>query len=247
MKTSIIILTYNNLLYTKLCLESIRKYTTPKSYEVIIVDNNSSDGSQTWIRTQKNVHSIFNRENRGFPKGCNQGMTISTGDNILLLNNDVVVTSNWLDNLLIALHSESKVGAVGPVANVCSNNQNITVSYKTLDQMQKFASNYNKSYPDKWTQKKRLIGFCMLFKREVLNKVGFLDELFSPGNFEDDDYSLRIRLAGYKLFLCKDTFVHHFGSISFAHNMEELIKLRNINKKKFEDKWGAAYEDVFKA
>ena len=70
---------------------------------------------------------------------------------------------------------------------------------------------------DKHDQMDKLIGFCMMIKKEVINKIGLLDENFLIGNFEDDDYCLRMRKAGYKLILCKDTFIHHFGSISFKN------------------------------
>ena len=92
MKTSIIILTHNKLEYTQLCINSIRDFTEVGSYEIIIVDNNSTDGTVEWLSKQPDILSIFNSENLGFPKGCNQGIEASTGDNILLLNNDTIAT-----------------------------------------------------------------------------------------------------------------------------------------------------------
>lgn len=100
MGTSIIILTYNKLEYTKKCIESIRKYTKDEEYEIIIVDNNSTDGTRSWIENQNDIKSILNKENVGFPAGCNMGIKISKKENdILLLNNDTIVTINWLSNL----------------------------------------------------------------------------------------------------------------------------------------------------
>ena len=101
-KTSIIILTYNNLEYTKKCLESIKKYTEKNSYEIIIVDNNSTDGTREYLKKEKNLKVILNDSNEGFPKGVNKGIKIANKENdILLLNNDTVVTTNWLKNLKI--------------------------------------------------------------------------------------------------------------------------------------------------
>ncbi len=97
MKTSIIILTHNKLEYTKQCIESIRRYTKQGSYEIVVVDNHSTDGTVEWLRQQYDIQTIFNNHNLGFPKGYNQGIEIATEDNILLLNNDTVVTQNWLD------------------------------------------------------------------------------------------------------------------------------------------------------
>lgn len=113
-KTSIIVLTYNNLDYNQICLESIRKYTTANTYEIIVVDNNSTDGTREWLKEQNNIKPILNDENLDFPKGCNLGINASEKDNdILFLNNDTKVTPRWLDNLKICLYSDDKIGATG--------------------------------------------------------------------------------------------------------------------------------------
>lgn len=239
MLTSIVVLTYNQLDYTKKCIDSIRDYTTRDTYEIIVVDNNSTDGTVDWLRVQNDIKVIYNQENLGFPKGCNQGIKISKGDNILLLNNDTVVTHNWLDNLITCLYSSDKIGAVGPITNYCSNYQAIGVSYNNdLVEMHKFAKTLNISNPEKWEERLRLIGFCLLVKRSVVEAIGFLDEQFSPGNFEDDDYCLRIRNEGYRIMLCNDTFIHHFGSVSFGKDFSIFSSILNINKEKFKLKWG---------
>ncbi|MBR4696044.1 MAG: glycosyltransferase, partial [Selenomonadaceae bacterium] len=105
--TSIIILSYNTKEYTQMCIQSIRKHTDPGSYEIIVVDNASTDGSLNWLLAQPDIRLIANEENLGFPKGCNQGLEIAEGDDLLLLNSDTIVTPRWLKQLLIALHSSS--------------------------------------------------------------------------------------------------------------------------------------------
>ncbi len=235
--TSIIILTYNQLEYTKICIESIRKFTNPDSYEIIIIDNNSTDGTINWLKTQEDVTVIYNNENLGFPKGCNQGIKIAKGDNILLLNNDTIVTPNWLSNMNKALWSSKEIGAVGTVSNYCSYNQEIHANYNNIEEMLEFAYNFNKSNTSLWYYRNKLIGYCLMIKKEVLDKVGLLDEIFTPGNFEDDDISFRMLLSGYKLFLCKDTFIHHFGSISFKSSNNSYHELLKVNSNKFKDKW----------
>ena len=202
-KTSIIILSYNTLEMLQLCIASIREYTAAGTYEIIVVENASKDGSAEWLKEQSGLRCIYNEENQGFPKGCNQGLEIAAGTELLLLNSDTIVAENWLHNLRCALYSDAKIGAVSCVTNHCSNNQQIEVPYRTLEEMQAFAANYNVSNPVLWERRTTLVGFCYLFKREVFEKVGFLDEQFSPGNFEDDDYSLRILQKGYDLLVCK--------------------------------------------
>lgn len=236
--TSIIILTYNNLEYTKQCIESIRTYTDRNTYELIVIDNNSVDDTKDWLVKQDDLRVILNKDNLGFPRGCNQGIEIAKGDNILLLNNDVIVTENWLSNLVNSLYSDERIGAVGPVTNSAAYYTAIPVEYSNLNEMHNFAQDFNKSNSEKWEERLKLIGYCILIKREVVDKIGLLDERFTPGNFEDDDYSVRIRQAGYKLLLCKDTFIHHYGSISWKENVSGYGELLSENEKKFMGKWG---------
>lgn len=238
MKTSIVIATYNKLEYTQRCIESIRAYTSPNSYEIIVVDNHSTDETVDWLQQQTDIFLISNEDNLGFPKACNQGIEIASGDNILLLNNDTIVTPGWLENLVACLYSSPDIGAVGPVTNNCSNYQQIAVPYDSIESMIEFAADFNKSDSSKWEERLRLIGYCMLIKNEAVKQIGMLDERFTPGNFEDDDYSHRLRLAGYRLILCRDTFIHHFGSTSFKERPQSYYDLIRTNRQNFFDKWG---------
>ncbi len=235
--TSIIILTFNKLDYTIKCIESIRQYTKSEEYELIVVDNKSTDGTVEWLMLQEDIVKIINLDNVGFPKGCNQGMKISKGEDILLLNNDIIVTPSWLSNLKKCLYSNKDIGAVGPVTNSAAYYQSIEVSYNNIDEMIEFSKKYNISNSSKWEERLKLIGFCLLLKREVFENVGYLDEIFTPGNFEDDDYCVRIRNCGYKLMLCKDTFIHHYGGTSFKSN-SMYGKILTENERKFKEKWG---------
>jgi GT2 family glycosyltransferase len=237
-RTSIIILSYNKLDYTRECIDSIRRYTAPDSYELIVVDNNSIDDTPRWLASQADIQTILNPVNRGFPAGCNQGITAARGDNILLLNNDTVVTHRWLDNLIECLYGGDDVGAVGPVTNYASYHSTINAHYKSREELQAFARRYNSLRERPPEQRLKLIGFCMLIRRSVIDEIGLLDERFSPGHYEDDDYSLRIRRAGYRLMLCNDTFIHHYGSVSFKDDEQEHQRLGKVNAGKFQEKWG---------
>ncbi|MBB6671509.1 glycosyltransferase [Cohnella nanjingensis] len=238
MLTSIVIATFNKLDYTQQCIESIRTYTDAGTYEIIVVDNCSTDGTVEWLSQQADIKSICNAANEGFPRACNQGIEIASGENILLLNNDTVVTERWLSQLTASLYSSEDIGAVGSVTNNCSYAQTIPVDYASMAEMQTFAGSYNHADPNLWDERLKLIGYCMLIKKSVVDQIGLLDERFTPGNYEDDDYSLRIRLAGYKLLLCKDTFIHHYGSVSFREAPPAYLELMRNNRQKFSDKWG---------
>ena len=247
--TSIVIVSYNTLELLKACIASIRRYTEPGTYEIIVVDNASTDGSAAWLEDEPDIVVVLNKENLGFPKGCNQGMKMASGQEIMLLNSDTEVTSNWLRNMKLALYFKPYIGAVGCLTDCCSNFQQIEVPYKASDTeaMQEFAAHFNESpHPHKWVSWQILVGFCYLFKREVYDKIGGLDENFGMGNYEDDDYSFRIRQAGYDIKLCRDTFIHHVGNASFSKSdnaaeyrakKEHFLQLNIRNKNYLLKKW----------
>ncbi len=116
--TSIVIVTHNQLEYTRQCLDSIRQLTD-EPYELIVVDNGSTDGTVEYLRALPDVRVIANRRRTaGFPAAVNQGIAVAAGRQVLLLNNDVVVTTGWLGRMLRALHSDPKIGLVGPRSNL---------------------------------------------------------------------------------------------------------------------------------
>ena len=230
--TSIIMLSYNTLGYTKLAIESIRKHTAPGTYEIIVVENASKDGSREWLEQQDDIRLLCNEENVGFPKGCNQGLRIAKGDTLLLLNSDVIVTPYWLESLSKGLFSSKDVGAVSCLTNFCSNYQTIPAPYHQMSELERFGARINRRVPARYERRLRLIMFCFLFRREVYEAIGNLDEKFSPGNFEDDDYSFRIQQAGWKVLLCRDTYIHHFGSGAFLSGKS---KEEQMEKAKFYD------------
>ncbi|MDR9856693.1 glycosyltransferase family 2 protein [Paenibacillus sp. VCA1] len=234
--TSIIIPTFNGLPLLASCIESIRRYTDVP-YEIVVVDNASTDGTDEYCAREGIVFASL-PGNEGFPKACNVGFKVARGDYLLLLNNDVTVTKNWLGNLLAAAESSPDVGLVGPVTNAASGIQKVELSFRDLPEFQRIAAANNRSDPARWLEVKRLIGMCMLLKRAALNRIGFFDEAFSPGHYEDDDYCHRARLAGYRLLLCRDVLVYHRGSASFSRSEpEKLQALIDRNHRLFMEKW----------
>lgn len=237
-KTSIIILTYNNLDKTKDCIESIRKYTDKDSYEIIVVDNNSTDDTKLFLEEQDDIKVIFNESNVGFPMGCNIGIANAEETyDILLLNNDTIVTKNWLSNLKKCLYSDEKIGAVGAVSNNRANLQGVDFTYNNFDEMQNLASKNNISDVKKWEEKVCLIGYCLLIKREVMDQLNGLDEGYTPGYIEDNDLSLNIIKLGYRLMLCHDSFIHHYLGTSFRKDEDKFNKIILKNRDYFEKKW----------
>jgi GT2 family glycosyltransferase len=230
---SIIIITYNALEYTRLCYESILKYTQIP-HEIIFVDNGSTDGTRDFLRRIQSsaIRLILNNENQGFAAGCNQGARAANSSAVLFLNNDTVVTKNWLNNLFCCLNSQHQIAAVVPVSNLAAGSQ-IPVTYRNLKEMDLFACHFNKINPAKWRQTETASGFCLLVKKPVFDVLGGFDEQFGIGFFEDTDLILRIRQAGYRVMIAGDTFVHHFGSRTYHANHISIEHWMNHNSAKF--------------
>ncbi len=241
--TSIVLVTYGQLDYTRMCLESIRRFTD-EPYELIVVDNNSPDLTREYLQGQTDVHLIENEVNRGFPAAANQGMSVAKGEQVLLLNNDTIVTTGWLRRMLDALHMRSSVGLVGPVSNSVSGPQQIDVSYDELSQLDGFAWDWSKRNLNNAVACDRLVGFCLLFRREVMDAIGMLDERFGIGNFEDDDFCRRALEHGFEAVIAKNAFVHHFGGTTFIASGVDYGQLLAENQRKYAEKWSSEDNDL---
>ena len=237
-KAGIVILSYNLLDMTRDCIESIRKTTPDSAREIIVVDNASKDKSVAWLKQQKDIKLLCNEENCGFPMGCNQGIRMAEKESdIMLLNNDTIMTPNALFWLRMGLYENDQVGSTGSVSNYVANGQAVIENGKTEGEYLTFAAKNNVPMETPYVHKASLVGFALLLKRCVLEKTGYLDERFSPGNFEDNDICLRIILSGYRNVLCKNSFIIHWGSKSFGKVPQKYNTLLETNQKKFFDKW----------
>jgi GT2 family glycosyltransferase len=246
-RASIVIVTYNNLVYTRLCLESILKNTDYINYEVIIVDNNSTDGTCDYLGLMTdrfpNLHVIFNESNHGFARANNQGLAQASGEYFILLNNDTIVPSGWLSRLLRHL-LDLQVGLVGPVTNFVTNEARVEISYQTWREMEAFAENHVWSNENIAADIHMLAMYCVAFRREVYQDVGPLDEQFGLGMFEDDDYAMRMREKGYRVLCAVDVFIHHFGQASFKKLIQDgsYDSLFEENQKRYEKKWAVSWQ-----
>ena len=247
-KISIIVLCYNQLDYTKKCVESILSKTAYPNYELVVVDNHSSDGTADYLRSIasrcENVKIVLNTENRGFAGGNNDGIAVADGDYLVLLNNDTVVTRGWLTGMVKHYRKGKNVGLVGPVTNSIANEAKLMVSYNSLSEMEIFADDYTfRHMTDEYLGANMLAMFCLMISRELYEKAGPLDERYGIGMFEDDDYSMAAKHLGYELIIAEDSFVHHFGSVSFKKLEDAKYQsLFRKNKEYYEKKWGEKWE-----
>ena len=241
-RVSIVIVTYNNLELTQLCLASLLRSTTYLNYEVIVVDNHSSDGTPLYLRHLAEHHPqirlISNSENRGFARANNQALAEASGEYLVLLNNDTVVPFGWLNRLLDHLADES-VGLVGPVTNFAGNEARVDVSYGTWGEMEALAWQRAKAHARQAADIHVLAMYCVALRRSVWAKVGLLDEQFEIGMFEDDDYAERIRAQGYRVVCALDVYVHHVGQAAFKKLIAngEYDRLFEANRRRYEMKW----------
>ncbi len=242
-KVSIILALFNNWKYTFNCLQSLEKDTYTNK-EIIILDNNSTDETLEKLpefikQSPLNIKVIWNKTNLGFAKANNIGLRMAKGEYIVLLNNDTYVTKGWIEGLIIHANKQG-VGLVGPVTNNIGNEAKIDVLYESgnWDEMHRITKEYTTLHKGETLPAQTVAAFCWMMKRSVFNKVGYLDERFEQGWFEDDDYCRRIKIAGLKVLIAEDVFVHHEGGKSFSlMKKDELTSLFNKNKKKFEEKW----------
>jgi GT2 family glycosyltransferase len=235
---SIVIPCHGGLLYTALCLESIARHT-PEPHEVIVVDNGCVDGTGGWC-AERGARVVRSPVNLGFAGGVNLGLAAMRGDVAVLLNNDALATPGWLRGMTGALGRVRHAGIVGPRSNWVSDDQIVTgVPYAEAPSpdLDRFAADRARRLAGGGREATRLSGLCMAISAAVLDRVGGFDTRFEVGNLEDDDYSVRARLAGFRLWIADDAYVHHFGHKTFDALDEDYDELMRTNALRYALKW----------
>jgi GT2 family glycosyltransferase/glycosyltransferase involved in cell wall biosynthesis len=245
-KVSIVVVSYNNLEMSRQCLESIYDRTTWPNFEVIVVDNASIDGTPEFLKASEKTYSrlsvILNDSNVGFAAANNRALEKASGDYVVLLNNDTIVSRGWVETLVRHLQADPEIGIIGPVTNAIGNEAMVPVGYSEVEQMPTWAQGYVREHANEAFEIPMLAMFCIAMRREVFEKVGPLDDRFGIGMFEDDDYAIRIRRAGYRVVCAGDSFVHHWMKAAFGKiPAEEYQTLFEKNRRLFEEKWGTSW------
>ena len=238
---SIIMLVHNQLEDTRLALDSLAAHT-PLPHELIVVDNGSTDGTSAYLQaqlaTRPTLKVIQNTSNLGFAAGNNQGLALARGACVLFLNNDTLVSAHWLEAMLAALQQHPDTGLVGPMSNHVAGPQLLSnVPYRNLEEVPAFARQWAAEHAGQRQEVNRLVGFCLLARRSVIERIGGFDPVFGTGNFEDDDLCLRARLAGFRLLVAQDVFIHHTGGQTFKGAKMDYREAMLKNWSKFKQKW----------
>ncbi|MBW9156998.1 glycosyltransferase family 2 protein [Clostridium tagluense] len=214
MKATIIIPNYNGQKYLKDCLDTLFKQSF-KSFETIIVDNASKDGSYDFIlENYPQVKLIYLKENYGFSKAVNEGIKVSDSEYVVLLNNDTEVGSYWLENLVNCIESDEKI------FSCCSK----MIRYSEREKVDDAGDEYNIlgwAYKrgdgvsiNKYDSDGEVFSSCAgaaIYRKAVFNEIGYFDESFFA-YMEDVDISYRAKIYGYKNMYCSSAKVYHIGS-----------------------------------
>lgn len=227
-KTSLIILNWNTLKYLKKCIISIKKYTT--DMEIILLDNNSSEkGTKQYISSVADKF-IFNDYDTGFARGNNQCAKLSEEEYVCFLNSDTIVGKDWLTDML-ELFKNPDCGAVGPLGNPKPNPPIATYN--------QYVGQYSSD-----CKVNRLVGFCLLMKRDLFNQIKWDEDFFN--GYEDDYLSECIKSKGFNLYISSKSNVRHDRpSRSFEANKVDYWNTLERNRIIFEKKIQFINKDKF--
>ena len=226
-KVTIITLTYNNCKKaTEPFLESLYKYTDESLFDLIVVENGSTDETKDilnqWQQKKSNIKIIYNEENKGYSIGNNQGIKIAKTPYVALLNNDILLAPNWIEDLLLIYEKEQNVGLVSPtIINTYTRPNVNTKNYiKKIEKLKK--------KPLKKTYHKVFDGIfsCVIIPKNVIEKVGLMDTKYTPAWFEDNDYSFRTIMAGFYNYISDNVYIYHnhCTTSSKIKNADEILE-----------------------
>jgi GT2 family glycosyltransferase len=240
MDVSILVVNYNTCRLTLDCLQSVYASKTQYRYEVIVIDNHSSDGSVEAIRAAyPETRLIANEDNTGFAKANNQGMEVASGRYILLLNSDTLVQPDTLDTMIQFMDTHPEMGASGckVILPDGSLDKACKRGFPTPSASFYYAFGWSKRYPDnpKYNQYQLghlspddeypvdvLVGAFMLVRRETIEQVGGLDETFFMYG-EDIDWCYRIKQAGWGIYYYPRTYIVHIKGGSARRRPLKII------------------------
>lgn len=226
MKISIVIPVLNQLDYTKQCISSIQENTAEIPYEIVVVDNGSTDKTVEFLQKKK-IRVIEHGKNLGVAKAWNRGIRESYAPVVCIINNDIVVSKGWLSSLTDFYFSKKNTGIVSPGTREGAFDYDFKI----------YAEEYVKKMKN--VSRKWFSGWCMLIASDRFEKAGLFSEDFGIGIGEDMDFFLRLKKAGYESYITGSSFIHHYGSRTIKGIKEsEGDKFEKDNIQKLEGKWG---------
>ncbi|CAN2047651.1 O-antigen biosynthesis protein [Candidatus Magnetomoraceae bacterium gMMP-1] len=243
MKCSVIIPVFNQIDFTKQCLKAILQNTPIDLYEIIIVDNASTDGTKEFLNTLKlPVKIIRNFENKGYAIACNQGAKAAIGKYLIFLNNDTIPQKGWLESSIKMAESDPSIGAIGAKLiypdGVLQEAGGIIFSDGTSLNIGA-GDNPDKDIYNKIREVHYCSGACLFVRRDLFNKIRGFDLRYAPAYCEDSDLCFSIRKLGYKIMYNPNSVVFHYEAITSRHSIDGNAREKIImkNKERFIKKW----------
>jgi len=222
---------------TMSCLKTLRDTLGPDD-QVVVVDNGSRDETAAFLASVEWVEVVTHQQNEGFAAGCNAGARRARNPVVVFLNNDTLLPPGWLEGLVTPF-ADPSVGATGPMSNVVSGPQCVIDDFydpKNIDDVVRYADVLRRRAAGQTQETGRLVGFCLAVRTQLFTEIGGYDEDFGLGGCEDDDLCNRLRSAGWRLLIAKDTFVHHIGHQTFDDNGVDWFALQQDNLAKLQHK-----------
>ncbi len=244
-KVSILVPVHNKFALTYHCLASIALAANHASYEVIVIDDCSSDKTVDLDSHISNVRVVRNEQNLGFLRTCNKGAAEARGEYVVLLNNDTEVTSGWLDEMLDAFVRFDGVGMVGSKLIYPDGKlQEAGGIVWGTGEPWNLGNGKNPQHPS-FTYARQvdyLSGASVMISRAVWDQVGGLSDEFAPAYYEDTDLAFKVRAAGFKTVFSPFSIVVHFEGMSNGRDTAAGIKrYQVVNAPKFRQKWVDSY------
>ena len=240
-QVSIIIPVFNKFDYTDVCLRSLQNADAVLSFEVIVVDDGSSDASWANLQQISGITTHRNAENLGFIGSCNAGLALAKGEFVVFLNNDTAVQPGWLEALIDTFDSYPDAGLVG--AKLVYPDGRLQECGGIVFQDGN-AWNYGRfeAPGDGQFSYVREVDYCsgaaIMLKRALLEQLGGFDTHYAPAYYEDTDLAFKVRVAGLKVYVQPASVVVHFEGISSGTDISTGIKrFQPINKLKFIERW----------
>jgi O-antigen biosynthesis protein len=252
-----VVVAYNKLEYTKLCVESLlRNIPSEYNYELILINHGSTDGTKQYFEKLNPTKLLDIKRNGG---GIYAYARIIESEFVMQISNDVILTPGAIENMVACMKSDTKIGWVAPTTPNVSNLQTIEVKYSNLDELVEFGRKNNQTDHYRWEQRVRLCNPISLYRAKTFlakNGAGLNGYRHTSiaHSFPDDRISTLLRRSGYKIMLAKDAFCHHFGSVTLKDEIQRKGEKEFYSKGRIEfakafdiDPWGTGfcYDPIF--